>query len=241
LELGIDGTAQAGMGVDATAAVTAGSGSPQTGQVDGSQQGAQGAASQSPPVAQPGRTFTQADIDRAVQDRLQRAQQKWERDAQARREAETAQSAQDFGDPYESRFKGVETQLRELREFKETAALDSEWKQLCAEHPDAAKFERLVFATAMAHDITDLREAYRIFSSQVLGDVNSLVDTKAVGQKAVDEYLKSKREQAAATPSPEGKGGAAPAGAPEPKPKDSRERWKLAEKKAISLIDAQQR
>ncbi|RJQ07540.1 MAG: hypothetical protein C4551_06445 [Bacillota bacterium] len=246
----VEGTGGTGAGSaappDATAAATAGTGEGQApaGQADGGQPAGGAGAAGAPAAPAPAKTFTQADLDRTVQDRLRRAEAQY----QARLSQETARLQREYEarmsqggerespDPYEARFKTIEEQVEDM-------ALERDLQGLFAKHPDAKALEQEIIRTAVDLGTTNLELAWRHMKFEEL----SKVDPKAIEKTAyergkregVEEYVKTKREQAGATPAPEGKGGAPPPKDAEKKHFGSdRERWEHAEKAAIENIRA---
>ncbi|HEX7025375.1 MAG TPA: hypothetical protein VF187_11210, partial [Gemmatimonadales bacterium] len=154
---------------------------------------------------QPGRTFTQQDVDRIVRERLARAERRWQQQLESvvRQHGQPAQpAAQPPANPIEAR-------LAALEESVEDQALAREIEVLSRKYPDFAKNEDEILETALRLGTPDLEVAYRYWAHDRMAGI----DVESIKQEAIKEYLAQKERQARSTPAPEGAGGGMPSGA----------------------------
>lgn len=172
-----------------------------------------GYGAQEPVDTPPERYFTQADIDRIVQERLARSERQWQqRLAQMQQEYEAylnslQQPAYDE-EPEETYVDPLDERLAPIEEFVQDMLLEKEINALKAKYPDFNELEVLQLAVEMQEE--DLDKVYRLWKYEQLASNQQQVDIEAIKKQAVEEYLNSKRQQARSLPSPEGAGGAPP-------------------------------
>ncbi len=200
-------------------------GGPSNTQADGSQ------------TRQPGqgRTFTQAELDRILSDRLARERRQYEQrfsELQRQYEMQRGGYGPDYGaqgerDPLEER-------VAPLVEAVEDLKLDREITDCRNRHPDFD--ETAVLRVMLDNGLPTVESAYRHWKYDSLATIDVKAIEKAAGEKAIQEYLKSKGATATTLPPIEGKGGGAPTGVPLPKHQSKRDAWKAVEREALEFV-----
>lgn len=160
------------------------------------------------------RTFTQAEIDRIVQDRLDRDRRS--------RQAPTPASTGDipsWAAPImrQNAVNDVRWQVQQMREqYKDFAANETPILEMAArfaeENPGISPTAALQFA-------------YRTFGHEQLSKVDIDAVKKQAADEAVKKYLAKKTGTAASTPKPEGPGGTAASASADLKSADAARKW----------------
>lgn len=187
------------------------------------------------PAAQPERTYTQADMDRAAA--WYRKSLREERDRIEQQYRQPEPPAQPGSDPVASDLRSLKQQMTEFQ-------LDRAISDLSKRYPEFGNEQQLAEVLGIVvdrgldrvthlpiGDVLDL--AYRYWkadhsAAQPPMDVEAI--KRQAKDEAVKEYLANKATTSASTPKPEGLGGATPV-APA-KPKD----WKSADSVAMEII-----
>lgn len=186
------------------------------------------------------RTFTQADLDRVVKERLDRADAKYraqaglaQRKYQDELRARQVQQAPEQVDATEARFRSHEDTIEELK-------LERDLSNLFAKYPEAKERQEEILHAALENKYGSLEDAWRFVRFGELSKVDPRAIETAAYERGKAEglaaYLKSKHDSLVGIPKPEGAGGSLPSGNTKPQPKDSRGRWKAAEASAEEAI-----
>lgn len=182
--------------------------------------GASAGASQGTPTPSE-RTFSQADVDRIVQDRLAR-------DRRDRPAPERTHAAAPSAPPAD-----IPPWAQPL--LRQTAVSEVRWtvQQMREQHKDFAANETAILekAARLAEEhpglspTAALRFAYDGFTREQFSKIDIEAEKKKAADEAVKAYLAKKTGTAASTPKPEGPGGTAATASADLKSKDAARQW----------------
>lgn len=226
---------------DPTAGATAGSsGAPDNGGQEGASPSSQPTPASQAPSSTKSRLFTQDEVNQIVQERMARAQRRFEQQIQMlQKEYEQAlgrfnQSTGAEFDQYQNRTvnwpdgggynypqpapsdgwvqsQALEQRLARLEEVLEDQAVEREIDRLQRAYNLTDDQVNEVLELALDYGIADLQVAFQLWDRDRLRQMALTPEQiEELKKKAVEEYLAQKQQQRESTPRPESAGGAAP-------------------------------
>lgn len=159
---------------------------------------------------QGGKTFSQADVDRFVQDRLHRERKTWENKVKQYEDSlnyyeqmyQQQQRGQYGKEQAVSEWDNVQAQLEDIK-------LEREIDKLGKKYPDFQENENDILQVALNIGTENLEVAYRYWKMDKFNSAE-------YEQKIIQNYL-GKAKERAKTPPVQGVGGGSPTGKPAPK------------------------